>query len=105
MICKMRCSRRIQGLFIVILLSGCAGLFSNEAIEPEPREDVILAMKIKSKLIESAEISAAAIHVEVSEGAVLLSGFAETETQRELAGTIAMQIFGVKQIDNQIEVK
>jgi hyperosmotically inducible periplasmic protein len=105
MIRKMRFNWGIQCLFMIILLSGCASLFSPETIEAEPREDVILAMKIKSKLIESGEISAAAIHVKATDGTVELSGFVETEIQRELAGTIAQQTSGVKQINNQIEVK
>lgn len=105
MILKMRFNQSIQCLIIVILLSGCASLFSPEAIEAEPREDVILTMEIKSKLIESAELSAAAIHVEATGGTVQLSGFVETEAQRELASTIAQKISGVKQVSNRIEVK
>ena len=92
-------------LFIVILLSGCAGMINPETIEAKPQEDVILAMKIKSKFIQSDELSAAAIHVEASKSMVKLTGFVETVAQKELAGEIAQHTSGVSQVKNLIEVK
>ena len=102
---KFRYLQYIQYLFVILLISGCAGLFSSETIEAERREDVVLAMKIKSKFIESPELSGAAIHVDVSQGIAQLSGFVETASQRELAETLARQLPNVKQVENQIEIK
>ncbi|SER26572.1 BON domain-containing protein [Nitrosomonas sp. Nm51] len=96
----------VFGLFMVMaLLGGCAGMLNPETIEAEPREDVILAMKIKSKLIESEELSAAAIHVDASSGMVKLTGFVETHAQQVLAGQIARQTDGVIRVENLLEVK
>ncbi|SEM99543.1 BON domain-containing protein [Nitrosomonas marina] len=98
--------RYIVGLLtIMTLLSGCAGLLNPETIESEPREDVILAMKIKSRLIESNELSAAAIHVDAKDGVVKLTGFVETSAQQALASQIAQQTDGVIQVENLLEVK
>ena len=95
----------IQYLFIILLFSGCASLFSSEAIDTKKKQDVVLAMKIKSKFIESPELSGAAIHVDALQGIVQLRGFVETPSQRELAGTIARQFPDAKQVENQIEIK
>lgn len=102
---KFRHLQYIQYLFIILLISGCASLFSSETIEAEHREDTVLAMKIKSKLIESPKLSGTAIHVDASHGIVKLSGFVETASQRELADTIARQLPDVKQVENEIEIK
>ncbi len=92
-------------LFIFIVVNGCAVLHNAKTVEEIPQEDVILAMKIKAKLIETKELNAAAINVEASNGLVKLSGFVETVSQRKLAHSITQQIPQVKQVDNQINVK
>lgn len=92
-------------LIIMTGINGCTGLFSPHPLKEASSQDIILAMKIKGKLIEAKELNAAAIQVESSNGSVTLSGFVETESQRQLAGTIARQTPDVKQIDNQIKVK
>lgn len=92
-------------LFIILGISGCAGLLSPQRIEEPPQKDIILAMKIKAKLIEAKELNAAAINVKASNGLVILRGFVETESQRQLAGKITRRISSVKQVDNQIQIK
>jgi osmotically-inducible protein OsmY len=100
------CHAWISGyLFIMLGISGCAGLLSPQKVEEPPPEDIILAMKIKAKLIEAKELNAAAINVKASNGLVRLSGFVETESQRQLAGKITRRISNVKQVDNQILIK
>lgn len=91
--------------FILVGINGCAGFHSTKTVEERPQEDIVLAMKIKAKLIEAKELNAAAINVESSNGLVKLSGFVETESQRKLAHSITQLIPNVKQVDNQIKVK
>jgi osmotically-inducible protein OsmY len=95
----------IWSLLAVVLLSSCAGMFTGEGVEEEPRDDVRVAMKVKAELIKVPDLDAAAIHVEASEGVVQLSGFVEKESQRQLARTAAQRVPGVKQVKNRIEVK
>ncbi len=102
---KIRHTWIVGYLLVMIGISGCAGLFSPQAVEEVPAEDRILAMKIKAKLIEAKELKAAAIHVDASNGLVTLSGFVETESQRQLAGSITQRTPNVKRVDNQIKVK
>jgi len=95
----------IMGYLLMILsMTSCAG-FNPDAIEETPREDIILTMKIKAKLIEAEELKAAAIHVEAVSGSVRINGFVETESQRQLASSIIQQFPEVKQINNQLKVK
>lgn len=105
MIYKVRYIWVIGYLCVLFGASGCAGLFSPESIQQAPQEDVALAMKIKAQLIEAPELSAAAIHVEASNGLVVLSGFVETKSQRQLANSITQQTLNVIRVDDQIEVK
>lgn len=100
------CLRWFLLLLMVVALSGCASLFANgRDIEERPREDVVLAMKVKAALIENPELSAAAIEVEASNTRIHLSGFVETEAQRQLADNVASEISGVSAVMNDIEVK
>ncbi len=92
-------------LFIYIVINGCAGLHNAKTVKEVPQEDIVLAMKIKAKLIEAKELNAAAINVESSNGLIKLSGFVETESQRKRVHSITQQIPNVKQVDNQIKVK
>ena len=105
MVNKVQHAYMMSSLLLAFMLSGCAGLINPEEVKEPPQKDIILAMKIKAKLIEAEKISAAAIHVEASNGFVVLTGFVETEAQRQLARKIARQTTDVKQVDNQIQVK
>ncbi len=105
MIYKSRCIWIVAYLYIIFGATGCAGILSHEGVAQEPQEDVVLAMKIKARLVKEPQISAAAIHVEATSGLVTLSGFVETNSQHQLAHSIAQQVPGVIQIDNQIQVK
>lgn len=94
-------------LILIGGITGCVGLFSSHSIEIEEgsQEDVVLAMQIKAKLIEAKELNAAAIQVESTKGLVVLRGFVETESQRQLASSITQKTPNVKRVDNQIKVK
>lgn len=105
MINQSRCTWIIAFLHIILGASGCGSILSHEKVAQVPHKDVVLAMEIKAKLVEEPQISAAAIHVEATNGLVILSGFVETSSQRQLANSIAQQVPGVIRIDNQIQVK
>ncbi len=81
----------MTSLSVVLMLSGCASLFDSQEVKEPPQKDLILAMKVKSKLMEAEKLNAAAIHVEASNGFVVLNGFVETEDQRQLASKITGQ--------------
>ena len=101
-----RCLLWLCLMLTLVALHGCARLFGgSEGIKEKPREDVIMAMKVKAALIETSQLSAAAIEVEASHGRIRLSGFVESASQRQFASDVTSRVTGVKEVINEIEVK
>ena len=102
----MRINIREQHLILtlVLALTGCTTLFGGDGVKEEPPQDAAIATKVKAKLIEE-RVGAAAIRVESDQGVVKLSGFADSEQQRQRATALAQSVPGVKSVTNTIEVK
>jgi hyperosmotically inducible protein len=81
----------------------------NNEIKVEPaypeKSDGWIAIKIRSRLLTKANVSATSTKVVVNEGHVVLSGTADNLAQKELTTVYAKEIEGVKSVDNQITVK
>ena len=73
--------------------------------EPEENEDESLRDKVIAKLTQEPQIGASEIGVTASERVITLSGYADTETEKQLAETIAMQVSGVRGLANELEIK
>ncbi|MFO1431651.1 MAG: BON domain-containing protein [Candidatus Competibacteraceae bacterium] len=99
-------SSRAQPLILasILVLTGCNTLFGGDVVKEEPPQDAAIATKVKAKLIEE-RVGAAAIRVESDQGIVKLSGFVDSEQQRQRATTLARSVPGVKSVNNTIEVK
>ena len=89
---------------LVLALTSCTTLFGGDAVKEEPPQDVAISTKVKAKLIEE-RVGAAAIRVESDQGVVKLSGFVDSEAQRQRATALAKSVPGVKSVTNTIEVK
>jgi hyperosmotically inducible periplasmic protein len=79
---------------------------------PDSARDVIrgvsdagITAQVKAAFALSKRISAYAIGVDTKDGVVTLSGQAPSDIDRELAGNVARDTTGVKQVDNQIRVE
>jgi osmotically-inducible protein OsmY len=79
---------------------------------PDSARDVIrdvsdagITAQVKAAFALSKRISAYEIGVETKGGVVTLTGQAPSEVDRELAGDVAKDTTGVKQVDNQIRVE
>jgi osmotically-inducible protein OsmY len=99
----MRIKTAALVLLFAQLLSGCAGIMPGQ-ITQEPRDDAIIATRIKAQLIEAKDLDAAAINVESDQGMVTLSGFVETDAQKQQAATLAGDVSGNRRVINNIEV-
>lgn len=64
-----------------------------------------IALKIRSRLLVKAHVSAATTTVAVKDGVVTLTGSADDPAQKELTGIYAREIDGVKSVQNDIVVK
>lgn len=67
--------------------------------------DSWMAVKIRSRLLVKANVSAATTKVEVKDGVVTLSGTADNVAQKDLTAIYAMDIDHVKSVTNDIVVK
>ncbi len=101
-------------LFVALLAAGLALPVITYAADSDmdrskPKvwvKDSIITTKIKAKL--AAEHLASAVHIKVdtdANGYVMLSGNARTKAEVDQAAKIARGVEGVKNVDNQIEVK
>ena len=68
-------------------------------------DDTAITSTVKTRFVESKEVSAAAISVETLNGTVMLSGFAKDYTEKVKAGDIARAVNGVKVVKNEIAVR
>ena len=68
-------------------------------------DDSVVTTRVKSALLEDADIKSYDLKVETRKGEVMLSGFVDNVTQMERAATVARAIPGVKGIDNKMTIK
>ena len=74
-----------------------------ESKYPE-KSDAWMAVKIRSRLLVKANVSAASTKVEVKDGHATLTGTADNTAQKELTGIYAAEIDGVKAVHNDLVV-
>jgi hyperosmotically inducible periplasmic protein len=75
-----------------------------ESSYPE-HSDAWMAVKIRSRLLVKAHVSAASTKVNVQDGNVTLTGTADNSAQRDLTAVYAKDIDGVKTVQNDIVLK
>src|SRR6185503_950344 len=83
---------------------GCAGTQTKESTG-EVIDNSAITAKIKAALVDDPMVSAMQIKVKSFRGVVQLSGFVDTEQQKERAQKIAEGIDGVREVRNDIVVK
>lgn len=90
----------------IALLSatGCAVSRGQETVGAYV-DDAGITSLIKTRFIESKDVSAAAISVETLNGTVVLSGFAKNHNEKAQAGEIARAVNGVKLVKNDVVVR
>jgi hyperosmotically inducible periplasmic protein len=88
-------------------LPGVTGVKNNLEVKSSYPEhsDGWMALKIRSRLLVKANVSAATTKVEVKDGVVTLSGTADNVAQKDLTAIYAMDIDHVKSVNNGIVVK
>lgn len=68
-------------------------------------DDTVITAKVKTALATDKTVAAHDVNVETREGVVQLAGFVDSSAQKAQASEVARRIAGVKQVDNQLEVK
>jgi hyperosmotically inducible protein len=65
-------------------------------------DDATIAATIKAGLLDDAHTSATHVNVESYKGTVQLSGFVETQGEKDAAGKVARGVNGVREVHNSI---
>ena len=93
------------GLAVALsLVVGCAGN-RYQASTGEYIDDTAITAKVKTALIGDKDVSAGDVSVETFKGVVQLSGFVDSNYERQKAEEIARAVQGVEGVENKISVK
>lgn len=65
-------------------------------------DDSTVNASVKAKLVETKGVPSMQVNVETYKGVVLLSGFVETQAQKDAAGAAARSVSGVKTVHNAL---
>ncbi len=68
-------------------------------------DDGVITAKVKAALVSDPNVAAHDVDVKTREGVVQLAGFVDSSEQKSKASEVTRRIAGVKQVDNQLEVK
>ncbi|NPA50470.1 MAG: BON domain-containing protein [Epsilonproteobacteria bacterium] len=91
---------------LAIFLGGCISTDNPYSESPvDYLKSSALTAKVKAALIREVGLEGLDIHVNSYKNVVQLSGFVDTEAQKELAGEIAKSVDGVREVVNNIIVK
>lgn len=67
--------------------------------------DSVLTARVKTALLRERGIKSTDVHVESSEGRVLLSGFVDSEAQKQRALRVASRVGGVREVRDGLNVR
>lgn len=82
-----------------------AALILGACASPPPSPDAQLAARIKQEIAQTEGSGAArSVNVQTHQGVVVLTGFIETEKQKQDAAQTALKVSGVQQVFNNIQV-
>ncbi len=110
--------RRTSGVagVLLLLLLIMVGIFAYKAYRPgstladmmhsvrETAADTASTSKVRTALLLSKHVSAYDIHVQTNDGVVTLSGQVPSEETKSMAGAIAKDTSGVKEVHNELTV-
>ena len=97
-----RVARTVNGVKSV---SNNLKVSQGERTAGEVVDDSVITAKVKAALISDPVVAAHDVNVQTREGVVQLAGFVDNGDQKSKASEVTRRVAGVKQVDNQLEVK
>ena len=88
---------------ILVMMDSCrtpAGRTPGEVVD-----DAAITTKVKAKIFEDSVMKGMAISVDTFEGQVTLTGAVDTPQRKERAGELARSVYGVKKVNNLLNIK
>lgn len=89
---------------LTLATSGCAVIRGQEHVGSYV-DDKSIQAAIKAKMIEDKRVDAGAVHVDVLNGEVALSGYAKSGAEKEEATRIARDTNGVRAVHNNLIIR
>lgn len=68
-------------------------------------DDGVLTAKVKAALLRERGLKSTDVHVESHQGRVLLSGFVDSDDQKQRAARVASHVSGVKEVRDGMNVR
>jgi hyperosmotically inducible periplasmic protein len=68
-------------------------------------DDTAITATVKSRMLENKDVAGTSITVETLNGTVMLSGFAKSQSEKDMAESIARKVDGVRSVKNEITVR
>jgi hyperosmotically inducible protein len=85
-------------------MTGC-NVFRGESTAGEYVDDVVITTQVKAELLDSKQVEGLDVNVDVTNGRVKLTGWADSVAERSKATELARAVKGVKSVDNQLKIK
>ena len=89
---------------ITLATSGCA-VWRGQTDAGTYIDDRAISTSVKAKLLEDKSTGGMSINVDVMNGTVALSGFAKSQNEKDMAGRIAANTKGVREVHNNLIVR
>ena len=94
--------RNVAAVLMLGLVVGCAGAFTKAGTAID---DTAITTKVKAAMARDKDVSATSVSVETVKGEVRLSGFVDSSAEKQRAGQLALQVEGVRSVQNGLVVR
>jgi hyperosmotically inducible protein len=107
---RFACAGPIAVCALFALLSGCNKTQDTGAAAPSTTigtqvDDSVITTKVRSALMSNDDVKSLDIKVKTQKGEVMLSGFADNQTQIDRSIAVAKSVEGVNNVDNKLSLK
>lgn len=88
----------------LLTATGCAVTRGQETVGSYV-DDAAITTSVKARFVDSHDVDAVAISVETLNGTVMLSGFAKSVMEKQMAERIARGVKGVVAVKNELTIR
>ena len=92
-----------MALAVLLSVSGCQSLTGQST--GEYVDDRTISTSVKAKLVADKAANLTRVDVDTTNRVVLLSGVVESSEQKNRAEQLAMQVSGVRRVENRLQVQ
>jgi osmotically-inducible protein OsmY len=89
---------------MLLTATGCAVTRGQETVGAYV-DDATITTQVKARMLDNKQVAGTSISVETLNGTVMLSGFAKSANERNMAESIARGVNGTKAVRNEIAIR